>query len=94
MAETETVQQLAHGLLTHRLAELGFHTAFDVDSAPADHPILPKVGTGLDPFGNLGLLPLRQPRRAARQWPVTEPTQALIIITMHPVAQRLPVHAT
>lgn len=93
--ETEPAQQLADRALGQLYAEaLGDHRG-KINAPPAHDAMFGKVGTADYQRGNGGLLLGRQaPGRTAAAKPVRQPGKALLVVAMHPVAQRLPVHAT
>jgi len=67
--------------------------ALQVDPAPAHHAMHGAVGTGLDQIGEFGLLLGREPRNGAVRPVVLQPIRPMLVEAMHPVAQRLTVHA-
>lgn len=90
--EAEAMQQVADAALVQLDLELSRDLLAQIDHTPADHALGLEVGTGSHPLGHRRLLPLRQlARRTAFMRLVGQAGQALGTVTMHPVAQRLPV---
>ena len=67
--------------------------ALQVHAAPAHNPINLRIGAGLHELLQLLFLLRRKFRRAAARLDVDQPVGALLIEAMHPVPQRLAIHA-
>jgi hypothetical protein len=93
MAKAEPYEQGAHAALGQAYAVARLDHLRQVDPPPADHPVLGQLGTGTDEGGNLDLLLSRQTRLGTRRFAVGQARQPFIVVSMHPIAERLPVHA-
>ena len=93
--EAQPAQQLAHRALVQPRPEAPFDEVAQIGAAPARQAaVLGRVRPRLDPPFHLGLLRRRQARlRAGAARPVGQARDALGVVAVHPVAQRLPVHA-
>lgn len=91
--EAEPLQKLADRALMILDAEALADDALKVDPAPADHAMLGPVRPRLDEFGDLSALFLRKTRLGACGPVVQKPLGTLGVEPMHPVPQRLTVHA-
>ena len=76
-----------------RTAKRASVSAPQVDPPPAHHAVAVGVRPALDGRRQLGLLLGRQPRPAPRPGPVAQAGEALGVVAVHPVPERLPVHA-
>jgi hypothetical protein len=85
-------QQLADGPFVHANAELAQDAIPQVHTPPAHHPVPLQVRAGLGPSDQLLFLRLRQRWVPARRMKIAEPVKSVVILAMHPVAQRLTVH--
>src|SRR4029450_300283 len=65
---------------------------FEIEAAPAHHPILDRVRPRLDEAIELGKLVLCQKRRAPRARAINQSFHPLGIVAINPVPQGLPVH--
>jgi hypothetical protein len=93
--EAQPAQQLAHRALVRPRPEAPLDEVAQIGAAPARQAaVLGRVRPRLDPPFHLGLLRRRQARlRAGAARPVGQARDALGVVAVHPVAQRLPVHA-
>jgi hypothetical protein len=93
--EAQPAQQLAHRALVQPRPEAPFDAVAQIGAAPARQAaVLGRVRPRLDPPFHLGLLRRRQARlRAGAARPVGQARDALGVVAVRPVAQRLPVHA-
>ena len=92
-AEAEPLQQPSDVTLADLDPEAPLDLRLKVDAAPAHHAMARRVGAGLDEARQLGHLGRRQARRPARAGTVAKTLDALRVVAVHPVAQRLAVHA-
>lgn len=67
---------------------------FEIDAAPARKPILLRIGAGLYQASQFFHLFVRQLRASAGRFAIDQAAGARVIKTVHPIAQRLPIHAT
>jgi hypothetical protein len=74
--------------------EFGGDAITQVSTAPAHHAIGLEVRAVFYPLRYFNLLGFGQTRLTPRPGSVRQPGQAIRVVTMHPVAQRLPVHGT
>lgn len=75
--------------------ELPINLIAQIDQAPADHLVLLQRRTLADPRRNRRLLLRRQlARRRTPLRRVRKTRKATLVVPMHPVTQRLPVHAS
>ena len=65
----------------------------EVDATPAHHAVLLDVGPSLHDLAELGLLLGRQLRLGAGSLGVDQPFRTALIEGMHPIPQRLAIHA-
>ncbi|KKC31269.1 hypothetical protein WH91_20425 [Devosia psychrophila] len=65
----------------------------EVNSAPPHNAINCQVWAGFDDLDQFHLLILRQPRRLTGGPMIEQAVRAVSIEPMHPIAERLPVHA-
>lgn len=87
------LQQPADRALVIIDAELRRDDALEVHPAPAHHAVHALVRTGLDECGQARKLSRRQPRRNIPPPIVLETVRPAFIEPVHPVPQRLAVHA-
>src|SRR6185503_12578020 len=92
-AEAEPAQDLADRALVQPDREAGLDQGLQVDPAPAHHAVPVGVRPPLHDGFQLGLLPGREPRPRPGPAPVVEAREALLVVAVHPVPERLPVHA-
>ena len=92
-AKAETAQQIADRAFGQRHAELPLDLGGQIDASPANHPVFGKLRAGADPLRHRRRLRRRQLRRRSRRPLVRQARQSFGIVAMHPIAQRLPVHA-
>ena len=74
--------------------EFGGDAVTQVSTAPAHHAISLEVRAVFYPLRYFAPLGFGQTRLTPRPGPVRQPSQAIRVVAMHPVAQRLPVHGT
>ncbi|CAA9299606.1 MAG: hypothetical protein AVDCRST_MAG40-262 [uncultured Gemmatimonadaceae bacterium] len=91
--EPQLGQQLAHRALVQAHPELAPDPRLQVAAAPAHHAVARQLRPLLDPAVHRGLLLGREPRRGAGGAAVRQPGDPLGVVAVHPVAERLPVHA-
>ncbi len=90
-AEAEAAQHMTDAPLGQHNAEPLGNGARQISSAPAHHPVPCRVGAAAHPLGYLHLLIGRQtPLRPGLAHPGSQTRQALGVVAMHPIAQRLP----
>ena len=92
-AITELAQQLADAALMQIDAKMPSHAVAQVNPAEPHAAIGREVRPLVHPGGNLGPLGLRQTRRPTTPRSIGKPVQPGLVVAMHPVPQRLPVHA-
>ncbi len=92
-AKAKAMQEIADRTFGQRDAKLPLDLAGQIDASPANHLVVGEVRAGADPLCHRRRLLRRQLRRRSRRPPVRQPRQSFGIIAMHPIAQRLPVHA-
>lgn len=92
MAEAQPIQHFAHTALVKGDAEARCDHVAQIDAAPAHNAVGGDIGAPFHNLGKLGLLFLCQSWRRAAGLAVDKPFDAELIVTMHPVAQRLAVH--
>jgi hypothetical protein len=93
MREAERPEELADCALVIGDPEALGDDALQVEPPPTDHAVHGPVRACLDEFGDLGALPLREARRGTLGPVVQQAIGTLRVEPVHPVAQRLPVHA-
>jgi transposase len=93
VTEAPLVQQVPHRTLRHHDAEPSLDDLLQVDPAPADDTVHRHVRTSLDDRVELGQLLRVQQAARLRLRAIQKPCHALGIVPMHPVAQRLTLHA-
>lgn len=91
--EPQPAQQAAHRALGHAHAELGLQNPGQVHPAPAHHAVLGHVRSLAHQLGQPLRLPGVQQRLATAAPAINQAVHATLVVAMHPVAQRLPVHA-
>lgn len=92
--EVQPREKLADGALVHLHAEVPRDLVAQITAPPAHHLVHLPRRPGADPIGNLGFLRRGQlALRPAVVRPVGQPLQALRVIAMNPVPQRLPIHS-
>jgi hypothetical protein len=74
-------------------AEALTQNTLQIDAAPAHDAVRLRVGTGLDQLLERLLLILRELRRSPGRFDVDQPLRTVLVKTVYPVPQRLPVHA-
>ena len=89
-----TDSRLADAALMQMNIEFGGDAVTQVSTAPAHHAIGLEVRAVFYPLRHFAPLGFGQTRLAPRPGPVRQPSQAIRVVAMHPVAQRLPVHGT
>ena len=87
------VRQLADRPLVQRHAELARDAIAQINTPPADHTIPRQIWTGLNPFDQRLLLFFCQHWLPSRSMSVGETVQAAVVVSVHPVSQRLTVHS-
>ena len=93
VAEVQTSQQFAHRPLVHVHAECGRNLVTQVDQPPAHDLVAIGIRPLAHPLGHpLFLLGRQLPGRRARVGTVLQTGEAICIVAVHPIAQRLPVH--
>jgi hypothetical protein len=92
-AEAERPDQLAHAALLVAHAEAALDQDAEIDQAPAHHPVLHELGAALQTTRQLSLLLRVQPPLPAWRLAVEQTVRPGGVEAVHPVAQRLPVHA-
>jgi hypothetical protein len=91
--QAASAQQLADcPLMHHDLVALG-NKCLKVYAAPAHHSITLRVRSGKHQLFQLLQLLFRQCRRTAAARRIAQPGYPGGVVAMHPVPQRLPVHA-
>jgi hypothetical protein len=93
MREAERLEKLADAPLVIRDAEASGDRRLQVDTTPAYDAVRLRIRPGLDDLRELGQLRRREPRLRAFAAMIEEPPRPFGIETMHPIAQRLAVHA-
>ena len=93
VGEAELLQEPADRPLVIIDAELLGDDVLEVHPAPAHHAVHGPVRAGLDQRAKLRLLRRRQPRRVAPMPVVLQPVRPALVEPVHPVPQRLTVHA-
>ena len=91
--EAKPAQHVADAALGHHHPKVRLDRAHEVGPAPARHPIPRKLRALDDPAGYCLLLLSRQQAGGPATMPVAQAGQAVSVVAMHPVTQRLPVHA-
>ena len=92
--EAQAAQQGADRPLGQRHVEALRDHRGEIGPSPAHHAVHGRVGAGPNQLGNDRRLLGRQAKPwADRAAPVRQPRQALVVVAMYPVTQRLPVHA-
>jgi len=92
-SKTQPTQHVAHGALSQNHAKMALDLASQVDPSPTHQAVLRKVRASPHPVSHLGQLLGRQTRRRPRRTSIRQPSQALGVVAMHPVTQRLTVHS-
>ena len=90
--ETQCCQLLADAAFVQHDAEFRLDAVLQVTATPAHHAVAHRVGTGLDPGRKRGQLFGCKPPGPMRHRPVHQPAEALGIVAMYPVPERLAVH--
>jgi hypothetical protein len=95
MGEFHRLQQATDASLVQHHEKPIENAAFEIGQAPANHAVLFGIGTLANPSGHLLLL-LRHELRGTPSsvWLVRQPSNPVLVIAMHPIPQRLAVHAT
>jgi hypothetical protein len=93
VGEAERLQELADRALVIGDPKAIEDDALQVDPAPAHHAVHDPVRAGLDEFGDLGALLCREAWLGTLGPAVQQTLRTLRVEPVHPVAQRLPVHA-
>ena len=91
-AVTHGRQDLADRTFMHFDAKASLDLIAQINPAPANDRVQRRIGASLNQRGELRPLLLGKLRRTPSADPVTQPGQTLVIVTVHPVAQGLPVH--
>ena len=90
-AEAEAAQHMTNAPLGQHNAEPLSNGARQISSAPAHYGVLCQIRAAAHPLRHLRLLLGRQtPLRPGFAQPSSQPCQALSVVAMHPIAQRLP----
>ena len=92
--KVQLAEQPANGSHIQRHVEFSFDPLRQINTPPADHARRLPIRPGLDPCCDCLLLLGRKQGWAARAHVIQQPLQTLGVEAMHPVAQRLPIHAT
>ena len=93
-AEAHPLQNVAHATLGQLHAPLRCDHPRQVHSSPAQHAVLDRIGSVPHPIGDFRFLLRRQQRLGSDVADlVGQASKARFVIAMHPVAQRLTVHA-
>ena len=93
MREAGRLQQPAHRCLIEIDRIARHNEAPEIDAAPAHNAIGLWIGASLNQRCDLGLLPGRQFRLGARRLGIDQAVGSARIERMHPIAQRLAIHA-
>jgi len=91
--QSHPVQQLADGALVHLHVEAFGDLIAQIDTAPAHDAMACRIRPGQNDVLQFGHLLIRQGRRPPAARRISEPCDPIGIVTMHPVPQRLTVHA-
>jgi len=91
--EAQSLEQLAYGALVILHPEALSDDALEVDAPPSNHAIGGRVGAGFHDLGQFCLLRGRQPPWVAAPAIILQPGRAMCVEAVHPVPQRLSVHA-
>jgi hypothetical protein len=87
------VQQLPDGALVHLHAEAFGELIAQIDTAPARHAMACRIWPGKNDAPQFGHLLTRQGRRTPAAQRIGEACDPFGIVAMHPIPQRLTVHA-
>jgi len=93
MAEPQALQHPIDSVIRDRDAELLLDPLHQIAGPPAHHIVHGGDWALLHQRGQLRLLSSGQLRRRPRRPVIDQPLRAALIEAMHPIAQRLPVHA-
>ena len=92
--QAKLVQPFADCALMHRHRPAARHLRLQINAAPTHHLVRLRVRAADDQFAQFGLLRSGQIRLPARAGARLQAGNALSIVAMHPVGQRLAIHAT
>lgn len=93
MAEAKPVQHFADRAFMKNNAKSPRNQVTKIDTAPAYDALIGNMGTLLHDPGEFGFLPRCQPGFRSRSLGVDKSVDAIRIVAMHPVTQRLPIHS-
>ena len=91
--EAKTAQHVADAAFSQMHAEAGFDLPGQVDPPPAHHAVLGQGRSFADPPRHLGFLLGQQAGFGAGRHAIGQSRKPEFVITMHPVAKRLAIHA-
>ena len=93
VGEAELLQNPPQAHFRQIDAEALPHNTLQIDATPAHDSVRRRVGTGLYQLLEHFLLLLGELRRSPGRLDVDQPFRAVLVKAMHPVSQRLAVHA-